>query len=375
VYGTIYKVISSVLDGTAKAADFVIDSTVVPQITSTFGESDTKNKVYSDVQNNAEVSAKEVTSDKNVFSPVTTDKKPYAADYTQTQKVYDKSFDDIVGMPNFDKKKEEKPVTNPFAMPHPDYSTYEDYEEPKIGNAATDLEIYQFYGAVREKNMLKVCGGIRDEAAQKQAELLAAQRAAEQQKIEYNSCKYKGELFNTYLLYERKDEVYIIDQHAAHERLLYDSLREKIAERKIARQGMLIPFILDANAQESEFIQSNLPLIRSMGFDIEPFGVNSYRVNEVPVDLQDIDLQQFFDDLLADLNELKTIKLEDMLKDKIASTACKHAVKGGMQLTEEERAKLFEMLDGNMGLKCPHGRPICVKLTKTQIEKMFKRIV
>jgi DNA mismatch repair protein MutL len=148
-----------------------------------------------------------------------------------------------------------------------------------------------------------------------------------------------------------------------------------MANRKIARQGMLVPFILDINAAENEFIESNLPLIRSMGFDIEPFGLNSYRVNEVPVDLQDMDLQKFFDDLLSNLNELKSIKLEDMLKDKIATTACKHAVKGGMALTEEERAKLFEMLGGDMGLKCPHGRPICVKLTKTQIEKMFKRIV
>ena len=79
--------------------------------------------------------------------------------------------------------------------------------------------------------------------------------------------------------------------------------------------------------------------------------------------------------MLSDLKNLKDIKLEDILKDKIATTACKHAVKGGMQLTDAEVSELFKMLKGNMGLKCPHGRPVCVTMTKKDIEKMFKRIV
>jgi DNA mismatch repair protein MutL len=377
VYGTIYKVISSILDGTAKAADFVIDSTIVPQITSTFGDESEKNKVYSQKEEDAnKVSIDDENKITDKFSDNFSDeRKPYAAEFNQSKKVYDKSFDDIVGMPQFDKKAEKPVVTNPYAIPHPDYSVYENYEEPKMLDAEKDVSIYRYYDDIHEKNRIKVCNGKYDFMELGQIEEREKQRVAEQQKIEYNSCKYKGELFNTYLLYEIHEDVYIIDQHAAHERLLYNSLREKMANRKVARQGMLVPFILDINAAENEFIESNLPIIRSMGFDIEPFGLNSYRVNEVPVDLQDIDLQKFFDDLLSNLNELKSIKLEDMLKDKIATTACKHAVKGGMSLTEEERAKLFEMLGGDMGLKCPHGRPICVKLTKTQIEKMFKRIV
>ena len=72
---------------------------------------------------------------------------------------------------------------------------------------------------------------------------------------------------------------------------------------------------------------------------------------------------------------MKKIAIEDILRDKIAMTACKHAVKGGMQLTEAERQTLIELIKGDVGLKCPHGRPVCVKLTKKQIEKMFKRIV
>jgi DNA mismatch repair protein MutL len=403
IYGTVYKVISSVLDGTAKAADFVIDSTIVPQINSGFLEGDEKNKIYSESQTanqttnqttnqsaNQTASQTEELSEKqndnkfkqnSVFSnPETLNqkgKKLYAGDFTQTQKIYDKSFDDIVDMPKFENKQEPKGINNyKFPEEPTDYSVYENYEEPRIGDPKKELELYQYFHDLERIEEVHVCSGKLD-YMQFDTNLKTEEEIEKsiQQKIEFKSCTYKGELFNTYLLYEFGDDVYMIDQHAAHERLLYDKLRQKMATRKIARQGMLVPFIIDVNANENAFLESNLPLIRSMGFDIEQFGINSYRINEVPLDLQDIDLQKFFDDLLADINELNSIKLEDMLKDKIATTACKHAVKGGMELTEEERTKLFEMLDGNMGLKCPHGRPICVKLTKTQIEKMFKRIV
>ena len=193
--------------------------------------------------------------------------------------------------------------------------------------------------------------------------------------IEYESCKFKGNLFNTYLIYEVCDTVYLIDQHAAHERLIYDRLCEKIANRKIDRQGLIIPYLFSTNAQETQFIESNIDLIRSMGFDLKPFGIDSFRVDEVPTDLEDINLQEFFNELLSDLKGLKEIKIEAMLKDKIATTACKHAVKGGMDLSDDEVSALFKMMKGNMGLKCPHGRPVCVTLSKKDIEKMFKRIV
>ncbi len=207
------------------------------------------------------------------------------------------------------------------------------------------------------------------------AEEARERRKFEQQMIDYESFKYKGNLFNTYLMYEVCDTVYIIDQHAAHERLIYDRLREKMSERKIDRQILLEPYLFSVNAQESEFMENNIRLIRSLGFDLKPFGACSYRVDEVPVDLQHINVEEFFNELLSDLKGLSDIKLEDMLKDKIAMTACKHAVKGGMDLSDDEINQLFKMLKGNMGLKCPHGRPVCISLDKKDLEKMFKRIV
>ena len=348
IYGTVYKVISSVLDGTTKAADFVIENSRVPEIQSTFADSSSKNAVY-------------------------------AADFSQSSKVYDKNFDDVK-MPVFKpdgsisvKKDEQIGGIVPEVRQE---SVFERMErrgaEPQ---SIEQLPLHRVFPQVSQPNRMRVCSGIASQDIAASVENENAERL-EQQKISYESWKYKGELFNTYLLYEYADEVYIIDQHAAHERLIYDKLMEKLrARQSVARQGMLIPYILDLNASESAFISEHLQLIRSMGFDIEPFGACEYRVNEVPLDLQNINLADFFAELLHDTDNLKSIKLEDVLREKIAMTACKHAVKGGMALTDAEKDKLIEMMKGDTGLKCPHGRPVCVKLTKYQIEKMFKRIV
>jgi DNA mismatch repair protein MutL len=138
---------------------------------------------------------------------------------------------------------------------------------------------------------------------------------------------------------------------------------------------MLFPYQLDLNAFEREFISENKAYLEEIGFDIEEFGVNSFKINAVPVDLQYMDLSVFFNDILGDVSGYRSIKLEDLLKDKLASAACKAAVKGGMDLTQAEIDKLFELMDGDMGLKCPHGRPVVAKMTKKELEKMFKRIV
>ncbi len=214
-----------------------------------------------------------------------------------------------------------------------------------------------------------------DYFAENKKYLEALEQNAKQNKIDVLGCKYAGKLFNTYLLYERGDDVFIIDQHAAHERLIFDKLREKVKNRTVIRQAMLVPFELHLNAFEASFLREQLPAIRELGFDITESGEKSFSVSAVPLDLQSINLTVFFNNILADLNGYRGIKLEEILKDKLASAACKVAVKGGMDLTQEEIEGLFALMDGDMGLKCPHGRPVVVRMTKTQLEKMFKRIV
>lgn len=348
VFGAVYSVISSVLDGTARAADFVIDEARLPEIQLKIDGKEGVNKVYT--ENTVATPDTNANNSEEVARLLQKYEKTdgIAQDIKAAGiKTYEKSgtaeknnhFDPLRDMPLSELMPNFKPNT---------MCVTDDTMPPSLnGNIAA----YEVESRLFNK------------------------KKEEQQKIDYASCKYKGNLFNTYLIYEVSDTVYMIDQHAAHERLIYDKLREKLANRSIARQALLVPYIFTANPAEAHFLEEKQSLLRSMGFGISPFGFESFRIDEVPVDLQDINIKEFFDDILSDVEGLKEIKIEDVLKDKIAMTACKHAIKGGMELTDGEVDALFKLLDGNMGLKCPHGRPVCVTLTKKDIEKMFKRIV
>jgi DNA mismatch repair protein MutL len=112
-----------------------------------------------------------------------------------------------------------------------------------------------------------------------------------------------------------------------------------------------------------------------MGINIVEYEDNVFAVYGIPVTLWNIDLKKFFDDVLSDLNSLKNIEITDLLHEKLAQKACKAAIKAGKVLSEDEIECLIVMLSGDVTLRCPHGRPITVKISKTEIEKWFKRIV
>ena len=215
------------------------------------------------------------------------------------------------------------------------------------------------------------------DAFEENKKFLLAQDAARirQPRVETDALVYKGELFRTYLIYQSGDCAYIVDQHAAHERILFDKLKEKWETRSVVSQPMLVPFIYNGNAQEFAFLERNFPVLHEIGFDIEAFGDTSVRVSAVPAELMGIDLDGFFRDVLSSMESLRAIKLTDLLRDKLATAACKAAVKGGESLTEQEVRTLIERMNGDMAMKCPHGRPAVVVMKKSEIEKLFKRIV
>jgi len=185
-----------------------------------------------------------------------------------------------------------------------------------------------------------------------------------------------GKIFNTYLIIEWGDNMYLIDQHAGHERLNYDRLKKEYETGAIAVQPMLIPFVLTLNAEDDQIIQANLDAIRSVGFEIDEFGDRSYKVSAVPVIVGDIDFNKFFSMFLAEkLNKTKITEAE-LVKDNLMQMACKSAIKGGDDLSKDEiNILLSEMGNSNVVLFCPHGRPVVVRITKKEIEKWFKRIV
>ena len=376
VYGAVYSVISGILDGTARAADFVVDYARIPEIRSSMP---VQTSIDEGAAQGAEVGSgtggteggKAVQAQPkapDLYGGDLSKEKPESSDGQQADSGY-LSYEEVLSHGGVQEKS-----SGAKAEPVPDYSAYENYEEPKFEDREKTYPVYAYYSDLKEKNVLGVSSptlGISDSLVPSSKQ----KKAEEQEKFVCRDFTYKGNLFNTYLLYEIGGEVYIIDQHAAHERLIYDRFRKQVEERKVARQGMLVPYIISLTPEENSFMEENLMLIREMGFDIEPFGINAYRVCEVPADLKDLDFAAFFNELLSDVSGLKSIKMADVLKDKIAMAACKHAVKGGMELTRQEADGLLAEMHGDMGLKCPHGRPVAVKLTKYQIEKMFRRIV
>lgn len=185
-----------------------------------------------------------------------------------------------------------------------------------------------------------------------------------------------GKLFSTYLLIEDGECLYLIDQHAAHERLLFEKFSAQINNRDIAVQPLLVPYILSLNAQEKTGFEALLPNLISLGFEIEEFGNNTYKVMAVPAIVADMDFKAFFDLFLTDTRRFNQLKSVDLIKEEIMQLSCKSAIKAGFDLTESEIQKLYDdMSRENVPLYCPHGRPIMIKITKQEIEKWFKRIV
>ena len=188
--------------------------------------------------------------------------------------------------------------------------------------------------------------------------------------------KLLGTLFNTYIVIEQGETVYFIDQHAGHERLLFDRLIKQVKKQDVEIQSLLVPYILTLNPQEQDYIEQIRPNLESLGFFIEEFGAKTYRVESVPYVLSSVNLKEFFDNILSDIKSLQIIELTDLLRDKLASLACKSAVKGGDELATDEIEKLLnQFAEGGNRLLCPHGRPIVVALPQKEIEKWFKRIV
>lgn len=198
----------------------------------------------------------------------------------------------------------------------------------------------------------------------------------ENKKVDLNTVKIIGICFNTYIIVENQNSIYFIDQHAGHERLLYDKFKLSFENNELATQSLLVPYILSTNYLESDFINNNLNLFKTLGFDIEPFGINSFKVSSVPVLLKDISLHQFFNDVLKDISHNLNITKSDILKDYLERSACRSAVKANDILSKDEIEKLLNMLnDNNQVLLCPHGRPVIIEVTSKEIEKWFKRIV
>ena len=184
-----------------------------------------------------------------------------------------------------------------------------------------------------------------------------------------------GQLFDTYWMVAFKDKLYIIDQHAAHEKVKYEEFIQKFKNKELVSQTLNPPIIVSLSAKEESVLKRNWDIFSSLGFNIEEFGGNEYALRCVPLDLYGYNEQSLFLSVLDELYEDDN-KGTLTIEEKIASMACKAAVKGNNRLSEEEMTALIDLLlTLENPYNCPHGRPTIISMSKYEIEKKFKRIV
>lgn len=190
-----------------------------------------------------------------------------------------------------------------------------------------------------------------------------------------NDFEIIGQIFNTYLIIQKQGIVYFIDQHAAHERYLYDALIEKFNNRQCLSQPMLVPFVLDCDNAQYEFVLKCKENLQALGFELEEFGGLSWKVNAVPDVISQMNLTAFFAKIFEEKAKIIGLKNSDLISDSLAQWACKSAIKGGDKLSNEQIQNLLEQMSNDIPVQCPHGRPAILSFTKKDFDKMFKRIV
>ena len=313
IYGSLYSVISKVLDGSSEALNIV---TKTQEITS----DNSSNYVTQNKINTLEITPKINT-------------------YPKASEKY--QFDSIV-------------LNDVASAKSLKFSEIKD-DQPKIDIFAEN------------KAFLEKLDREKQEAKEKEATQSAI-------KIE-RDFNYIGQVLQTYLILDDGLDLYFVDQHAAHERILFDKINASYKDNVVVTQPLLLPYVLNVNNEEYDFLSQKIEIFNKMGIELAEFGKNAFKVSAIPTFLADINLEKFFSSVLSDLNAFKALSINDLLEEKLAQKACKAAIKSGDKLTEIQIKTLIDVLKENIGLKCPHGRPVAVKITRTEIDKWFKRIL
>ena len=181
-----------------------------------------------------------------------------------------------------------------------------------------------------------------------------------------------GELYRTYILVEQGDNAFLIDKHAAHERILFDKL--KANQEAILGQSLLTPVAVRLEPKETSAILANLPMMEALGFELEEFGENTLLLRQIPMDLNPDTAKEAVEELADDLLRGKTTAPDTVRDEMLHTVACKAAIKAGWINDDRELLEIVKAVMTREDLKyCPHGRPICVTLSKKQLEKQFRR--
>ncbi len=265
-------------------------------------------------------------------------------------------------------KEKEKALT--AAIPQP-------FEEKRRMAAETEMpipvvrEIGAYMTETKEtSNVIKKKDVVLVEKAEQMQ--LFDEETLSQQEIE--NFKIIGQVFDTYWILALSEKLYYVDQHAAHEKVMYERLMKQYREKEIHSQSVNPPLVISLSPKEKTVLTSHMEVFESLGFEMDEFGEDAYAVRSVPTDLYGLSEKQLFLSVLDELVEFPVKGDSDAVLSKIASMSCKAAVKGNQSLSfQEAEALMKELLACENPFNCPHGRPTIISMTKYELEKKFKR--
>lgn len=234
----------------------------------------------------------------------------------------------------------------------------------KSGNVTSNIETF-------------VSEPIWDKTNSKQEQLF--QTKEEEQFLSKEAKKYHkiiGQIFDTYWIVQYQENMFLIDQHAAHEKVLFERTMKSLVNKEITSQLLQPPIILSLSMREEQALRKHQEELQKLGFEIEAFGGREFSVRAVPANLFGVAQVELLTELLDSLTEEIKVKNVDVILEKVATMSCKAAVKGNMKLSfMEAEALIDELMELENPYHCPHGRPVIVSMSKNEIEKKFKRIV
>ncbi len=265
-----------------------------------------------------------------------------------TPKDYQKKGIEIINMPDFSSVKSDKPSSKN----RPGGNIF--FDSPGASNLR-EVEI----AVDREMNL---------QAIQKGENVVEEKFL----KAGADEIKIVGTVFKTYIITEFEDSIYIVDQHAMHERQNFDRLKQQIEKHNVEKQDLLVPFEFNLMAKDSQIFAEKLKNLSEIGFDIK-VKENNFQISAVPYVLSGINLQKFVEEILGD-ETLRTQTTTSILNERLCQYACKHSIRAGDSVGKDEIMFLINKIKDGVPL-CPHGRPIIVKITRKELEKMFKRVL
>ena len=297
------------------------------------------------------------------ISPFTIMEQEYNAvqeiPYTNSERVQIEQSNPVVDFVESDENENQKTEENNISNNQNPYQQKLYYQDNTNVSIKPEIEFKPIY-YTQENSVVEISDLVKEEIKKEY-----------ETQIKY---RYIGSLFDTYILIEIKDKLYIIDQHAAHERLLYEQIKDMYYSKTKETQMLLIPTLVELKNNEKEMVLRNIELFEETGFVIEEFGDNMIKISGVPNIGYDIDYSEMFKDTLDSLtSDTKTTKEEKETRF-VYTLACKAAVKANMKLTREEHIALIdEMVKLDRPFTCPHGRPTAYEISKYEIERRFSR--